>query len=150
MPRNFINWSCKLTLCQRERDGGGGQPLVKSEVTAQSNKVGRLWFFGGRCSRIFRGTPEAQSRLCICRNSFLMTFVMSGVPLTSSQQALVTTTNSYPTLCDPMDYSPPGSSIHGILQARILEWVAIPFSRGSSQPKDQTRVSCIIGRFFYI
>ena len=46
MPRNFINWSCKLTLCQRERDGGGGQPPVKSEVRAQSSKVGRLWFLG--------------------------------------------------------------------------------------------------------
>ena len=45
------------------------------------------------------------------------------------------------TLCDPMDCSPPGSSAHGILQARVLEWVAIPFSRGSSQPKDQTWVS---------
>ena len=41
---------------------------------------------------------------------------------------------SRPTLCDPMDCSPPGSSIHGILQARILEWVAISFSKGSSQP----------------
>ena len=41
-----------------------------------------------------------------------------------------------PTLCDPMDCSPPGSSVHGILQARIVEWVAIPFSRGSSQPRD--------------
>ena len=40
--------------------------------------------------------------------------------------------------CDPMDYSPPGSSVHGILQARILEWVAMPSSRGSSQPRDQT------------
>ena len=39
----------------------------------------------------------------------------------------------YPTLCNPMDYSPPGSSVPGILQARILEWVAIPFSRGSLQ-----------------
>ena len=44
-------------------------------------------------------------------------------------------------LCDPVDCSPPGSSAHGILQARILEWVAMPFSRGSSQPRDQTRVS---------
>ena len=51
-------------------------------------------------------------------------------------------------LCDPMDYSLPGSSVHGILQARILEWVAIHFSRGSSQPKDWTQVSCIAGRFF--
>ena len=41
---------------------------------------------------------------------------------------------SCPTLCDPVDYSPPGSSIHGILQASILEWVTISFSRGSSQP----------------
>ena len=48
-------------------------------------------------------------------------------------------THSCPTHCDPLDCSPPGSSVHGILQARILEWVAISFSRGSSQPRDQTR-----------
>ena len=47
------------------------------------------------------------------------------------------------TLCNPMDYT-----LHEILQARILEWVAFPFSRGSSQPRDQTRVSCITGGFF--
>ena len=45
-----------------------------------------------------------------------------------------------------MDYSLPGFSVHGLLQARILEWVAIPFSRGSSRPRDQTRVSCILYR----
>ena len=55
---------------------------------------------------------------------------------------------SCPTLCDPVDCSPPGSSIHGILQARILEWVAISFSRGSSWPRDQTWVSHIAGRCF--
>ena len=55
---------------------------------------------------------------------------------------------SCPTLCDPVDHSPPDSSIHGILQARILEWVATSFSRGSSQPRDQTRVSCTAGKFF--
>ena len=49
---------------------------------------------------------------------------------------------SCPTLCDPMDCSLPGFSVHGILQARIVEWVTISFSRGSSQPGDQTRVSC--------
>ena len=54
------------------------------------------------------------------------------------------------TLSDPMDYSPPGSSIHGILQVRILEWVAIPFSMGASWPRNQTQVSCIIGRVFTI
>ena len=54
------------------------------------------------------------------------------------------------TLRDPMDCSPPGSSVHGILQARILQWVAFPFSRASSRPRDQTQVSCIAGRFFTI
>ena len=57
-------------------------------------------------------------------------------------------TQSCPTLWDPMDCSPPGSSVHGILQARILGWVAISFSRGSSQPRDRTQVSCIVGRCF--
>ena len=49
--------------------------------------------------------------------------------------------------CNPMDCSPPGSSVHGILQARILKRVAISFSRGSSQPRSQTQVSCIAARF---
>ena len=57
---------------------------------------------------------------------------------------------SYLTLCDPVDCSPPVSSVHGILQAGILEWVAIPFSRGSSQPRDRTQVSHIADRFFTI
>ena len=83
---------------------------------------------------------------------------------------LVLVTQSCPILCDPVDYSPPGSSVFGILQARILEWVAMPFSRGpsqprdrtqvptlhmgmcfsrgSSQPRDCTQVSCTAGRFF--
>ena len=62
----------------------------------------------------------------------------------------VLTVQSCPTLCDPMDCSLPGSSVHGILQARILEWVAIPFSKGSSWPRDQTQLSCIGGRLFTI
>ena len=52
------------------------------------------------------------------------------------------------TLCDPTGCSPPGSSVHEIFQARILEWVAISFSRGSSQPRDGTQVSCTVGRSF--
>ena len=56
---------------------------------------------------------------------------------------------SCPTLWDPMDCSLPGSSVHGIFQARILEWVAISFSRGSSRPRDRTPVSHIVGRRFY-
>ena len=52
--------------------------------------------------------------------------------------------------CNPTDYSPPDSSVHGILQARILQWVATSFSRGSSQSRDQTQVSCIANRFFTV
>ena len=55
----------------------------------------------------------------------------------------VLVTQSCLTVCDPMDCSPPGSSVHRILQARILEWVAIFFSRGSFQPRNQTHISCI-------
>ena len=58
---------------------------------------------------------------------------------------------SCPTLCDPMDCSPTVSSVQGIVQARILEWIAIPFfSRGSFQPRDQTLVYCIAGKLFTI
>ena len=62
----------------------------------------------------------------------------SGVPLPSPK-----VTQSRPTLCNPIDYT-----AHEILQARILEWVASPFSRGSSQSRNRTRVSCIAGGFF--
>ena len=67
------------------------------------------------------------------RNVFKETNVLSEV------------TQSCPTLCNPMDCSPPGSSVHRIFQARVLEWVAISFSRGSSQPRGQTQVFHIAG-----
>ena len=63
-------------------------------------------------------------------------------------KARVLVAQSCSILCDPMDCCLPGSSVHGILQARILEWVAISFSRGTSRPWDGTCVSCVIGRFF--
>ena len=61
----------------------------------------------------------------------------------TSQKVKVKVAQLCLTLCDPMD-----CIVHGILQARILEWVAIPFSRGSSQARDRTQVSCIAGGFF--
>ena len=63
--------------------------------------------------------------------------------LFSGKERKVKVTQSCLTLCNPMDYT-----VHGILQASILEWVAFPFSRGSSQPRDQTQVSQIADRFF--
>ena len=62
--------------------------------------------------------------------------------LFSESEKKVKVTQSCPTLFDRMDF------VHGTLQARILEWAAFPFSRGSSQPRDQAQVSCIAGRFF--
>ena len=62
----------------------------------------------------------------------------------------VLATQSCPTLCDPMHCSLPGSSEHGILQTRILEWVAISFNRESSWSRDQIRVYCTAGRFFNV
>ena len=63
--------------------------------------------------------------------------------LISIASVLCSDGQSCPTLCNPMDYSLPGTSVHGISQARILEWVTIFFSRGSSQPRDRTRISYI-------
>ena len=64
-------------------------------------------------------------------------------PRSRTQLSKTQVTQSCQTLCDPVDYT-----VCGILQARILEWVAFPFSRGSSQPRDWTQVSCIAGGFF--
>ena len=63
-------------------------------------------------------------------------------------QVKVLVTQSCLTPCDPMDCSPSGSSVHGVFQARTLEWFAISFSRETSQPRDRTQVSCTAGRFF--
>ena len=73
-----------------------------------------------------------------CKEQFFGLWRLSGSEVTQS----------CPTLCNPMDCSLPGSSLHGILQARVLEWVAISFSRGSSQLRDWTQVSLIPGRCF--
>ena len=76
---------------------------------------------------------------------------MTHVTLITSWKALkVLVTQLCLTLCDHMDCSPPGSSVHGILRARILEWIAISFFGVSSWLRDQTQVSCITGRFFTI
>ena len=76
--------------------------------------------------------------------SWSLLFLLSWTRAT----AVCLVTQSCPTLCDPMDCGPPGASVLGILQARILEWVAMPSSRGSSQSRGWTQVSDIAGRFF--
>ena len=70
------------------------------------------------------------------------------MPKWKKWEVKVLVAQSCPTFCDPMDCHPPGSSVHGISQASILEWIAIPFFRGSSHPRNQSQVSCVAGRFF--
>ena len=77
----------------------------------------------------------------------LLTYLLA---VTVSVCRTVLVAQSCLTLCDPTNCSLPGFSVHGILQAKILEWIAIPFSRGTSQPRDRTLVSWLIGRFFTI
>ena len=91
----------------------------------------------------------ACEKIKFCCLSYLSYGILLWQPkLTSMMYVLVT--QSGPTLFDPMDCSSPSSSVHGILQARILKWVAFPFSRRSSQSRNQTQVSCIAGSFFTI
>ena len=80
----------------------------------------------------------------------IICFQITVLGFSSSEilSVLCLVTQLCPTLCHPRDCSPPGSSVQGTLQARILEWVATPSSRGSSQPRDQTQVSNIAGRVF--
>ena len=90
-----------------------------------------------------------------CENKFLLFnppslwyFVMAALP--NYYAVLFLVAQSCQALCGPLDCNPPGSSVHGILQARILEWVAMPSSRVSFQPRDHTQVSCIAGGFFIV
>ena len=94
-----------------------------------------------QCAQV---TSQVQGFLCsITTSNQVPVFSLIGKSVELVAQSCLT-------LCNPMDCSPPGSSVHGILQARILEWAANPFSRGSSRPRDWTCVSCIAGRFFTI
>ena len=80
--------------------------------------------------------PDTKGHMLCCESIYIKCLKWSEVA------------QSCPTLCNPMDCSPPGSSVHAILQARILEWVAISFSSGSFRPRDWTQVSHIAGRCF--
>ena len=82
----------------------------------------------------------------LCTKVFFRGLLCTNFPsLTESE-----VTQSCPILCDPRDCNLSGSSVHAIFQARVLEWVAISFSRGPSQPRDWTRVSHIAGRCFMV
>ena len=98
------------------------------EISSLSNSIVFLYFFALITEEGFLISPCYSLELCI--------------QMGESENEVA---QSYPTLCDPMNYT-----VHGILQARILEWVAFPFSTGSSQPRDQTQVSCIADEFTWV
>ena len=83
-----------------------------------------------------------------CKNSWKLILLNEENTMKCESESEVA--QSSPILCDPMDFSLPGSSVHGIFQAVVLEWIAISFSRESSLLRDQTQVSCIAGRLLTI
>ena len=101
---------------------------------------GALWQFLEAYRPFLRKLfPNAKNKICRLTRETLYTKMVCCDCLVAKLHT---------TVCNPMDCSLPGSSIHGISRVRILEWVAIPFSRRSSWPRDWTRVSCLAGRFF--
>ena len=124
---------------------GEQKPLKKDMCKNRGRWVGGDFTFGSRD----RGQPLRKAVLSRWEGvSPVESSTWPNWLLDPSMKVLVT--HSCLTLCHPIDCSPPGSSVHGIFQARILEWVAIPFSRGSCQPRDRTWVSQIAGGFFTI
>ena len=88
--------------------------------------------------------------LLTCSNKMLGKLWSINLRLSLTSSVSVSLSQLCLTLCNPMDCSSSGSSVHGILQARILQWVASSFSRGSSQPRDQIQISHTEGRFFTV
>ena len=101
-------------------------------------KSSSCWKFGSRCARWPRGTTQAH----LLAGDLVLVF-LGPLKSNSFHQMKVRVTQSSGIVATPMDYT-----VLGILQARMLEWAAFPFSRGYSQPRDQIQVSCIAGRFF--
>ena len=123
VPRN-----CKIFCCVHSR-----QPLLCSSIG----------LFLVECL----GPPVAELKL-ILRTACLRN-VKVPIPYLAHKEVKMLVAQLCLTFCNPMDYSTPGSSVHGISQARILEWVDISFSRGSSRPRDRTLVSCTARQILY-
>ena len=123
-----------------------GRGEIQCSVSARSALQVSTWSF----EVVFLAKWSQISLCSLSRNSVnlvilpLLTFIT-----TTSTPGCCLVAQSGPTLCDPMDYSLLGSSVHGISQARIREWVAMPFSRASSRPRDRTLVFCIGRRMLY-
>ena len=100
-----------------------------------------IWFLG--IISIFSSVSIFDFKNINAKKHCLIKFIVENNINNFAQQL-----QSCPTLCNPMNFSLPGSSVHGTFSETILEWVALPSSRGSSQPREQTCISCIAGGFF--
>ena len=121
------NWCFQIVVLEKTLES----PLDCEEIKPVNPKGNQPWIF------VRRTDVEAEAP------------ILWSPDMRSHAWVCATLLQSCPTLCDPMDYSPPGPSVHGILQARILEWVAIPFSRRSSQLRYWTRVYLYSRRILY-
>ena len=129
-------FKCIISFLQQH---GKDSPITVSILIMRKWKLGETRWFTQSIGRGFAGISHSASlepSLCMC--------------VCVCVCVCVWVTQWRPTLFDPMDCSPPDSSVRGILQARIPEWVAMSFSRGSAWPRDWIQVSCIAGRFFTI
>ena len=137
------SWSGKLKSMR---------PLLRGRARLWKDK----WVFLQKTLEHLRGRGLRRSvhntmqQTLVCMWLWWWTRLRTSPLLRSLDSNLRVCAQSCSTLCDPMDCSPPVSSGHGILQSRILEWVAISFSRESFRPGDQTHVSCIASGFFTI
>ena len=156
---NLISYCCLtnyLTLHISETFEGSGYPCPGGHILTQ---LSLLWVRTIHSIHLLFILYEFLL-CCFLLSSYLkvgvyLIFIIITLPVTSEVLGgcvclCVLVAQLCLTLCDPVDSCPPGSSVHGIAQARVLEWVAIPFSRGSSWPWDQTWVSCTAGRFLTV
>ena len=107
------------------------------------------------CDNLLEKTQaiRIQCDLCDCESTAVETLslqVIENIIQTGLSNKVTEIAQSCPTLCDPMDCSLPGFSVHGIFQAIVLEWIVISFSRGSSRPRDRTRLSRFVDRRFTV
>ena len=151
-------WGCVTALTQGNIMGKAGcqsphlmlfctsLPLLPPAVSLRTWKIQSTWhrfliFTIGMvtiCATFIEGIRFSNASKCFAQCLLLSECSVCACWLLSQVQVFVT------------PWSPPGSFVHGLLQSRILEWIAIPFSRGSSQPRDQIHIFCVAGKFFPI
>ena len=135
MDRRVNKWTKFIWLCgMRDRSNLSSECLIGHRTISFKNQLSLVHWL--------------KFHLCIVLNSFIYSILVLNCSSVSFFVVCCCLVAKSYLFCDPMDSSSPGSSIHGVSQARILEGVASSFSRGSSRPRERTCISCIAGGFF--